>query len=94
MRGGNRVGFSGRIDTIQPTVGRARAGQRRIDGELHSLEAIILQTLIARQPFESRPDGIGTQVNEVIEVEIDLESRGVSKAIVEKARFRFHQNSS
>jgi hypothetical protein len=61
---------------------------------LHAFEAVIFQTLVAWQSLESGPDSVGTQVDEVIEIEIDAEAGCGSGAIVKKARIDAIQNSS
>jgi hypothetical protein len=53
--------------------------------ELNTVESVGQQAFIAGQPFETRPRAIGSQVDEVVEIQIDTQPWSRIGAVVEKA---------
>lgn len=89
--GGDSAGFGRCVDSIEPAVRERRTrGGRGIRGELNSFEAVCQQAQVALQAVKAGPHAIGTQIDEVIEIQIDPQLWCIAGAVVEKTGVRSH----
>jgi hypothetical protein len=85
---GDRVGVGRGVNTVESAVGKWRASHRRIvRRELHSFEAVFHQALVAGYTFEAGPNGTSTELDEIVEIEIDAELWRSDGTVVEETRY-------